>query len=205
MQYAPARRSNRERSDTTRQALLAAARALFVARGYAETATPDIVAAAGVTRGALYHHFEDKAALFRAVVTAEFATVAADIAAAAPAEMDPVAALKSGGSAFLAAMQADGRSRLLLLDAPAVLGRVETDRLDEAHGGLAELRAGVEVATASGRFPAGLAGPLTLLLSAAFDRAALAVAEGASQIDMQSAIAAIIDGVATRRSTTPSI
>ncbi|MBH0238585.1 TetR/AcrR family transcriptional regulator [Methylobrevis albus] len=199
MQVPPARRSNRERSDTTRQALLGAARALFVARGYAETATPDIVAAAGVTRGALYHHFEDKAALFRAVVAAEFEAVAADIAAAAPAAMDPVAALKSGGAAFLAAMQAEGRTRLLLLDAPAVLGRAGVDELDEARGGLNELQLGVEAAIAAGRFPVVPARPLALLLSSAFDRAALAVADGEAPATMQTVIEAVIDGLAADR------
>ena len=74
-----ARRSNRERTERHARDLLAAARALFTDKGYAETGTPDIVAAAGVTRGALYHHFADKQALFRAVVEREAAAVAAEI------------------------------------------------------------------------------------------------------------------------------
>ena len=65
-----AARTNRDRTERTRAALLQAARALFVAKGYADTSTPEIVAAAGITRGALYHHFDDKRALFRAVVAA---------------------------------------------------------------------------------------------------------------------------------------
>ena len=64
--------------------MIAAARKLFTEKSYAETATPEIVAAAGVTRGALYHHFEDKQALFRAVVEREAETVAAEIERAPP-------------------------------------------------------------------------------------------------------------------------
>jgi AcrR family transcriptional regulator len=60
MQAKRPRISNEERSQAMRRALLEAGRALFVAKSYTETSTPDIVAAAGVTRGALYHHFEDK-------------------------------------------------------------------------------------------------------------------------------------------------
>uniref|UniRef100_UPI001ABCFCCB SDR family NAD(P)-dependent oxidoreductase n=1 Tax=Variovorax paradoxus TaxID=34073 RepID=UPI001ABCFCCB len=75
-------RTNKERTETTRQALTEAARALFVDQGYGQTSTPDIVAAAGITRGALYHHYADKRDLFRHVLEQESRAVAAEIAAA---------------------------------------------------------------------------------------------------------------------------
>src|SRR5581483_3965600 len=64
------RRTQAERSATTQQALITAARRLWGERGYAEVGTPEIAEAAGVTRGAMYHQYSDKAALFRAVIEA---------------------------------------------------------------------------------------------------------------------------------------
>ena len=104
MQQDP-RRSNPERSEASRGALLAAARGLFLERSYPLTGTPEIVAAAGLTRGALYHHFTDKRALFRAVVEAESAAVAEEIEQAATPDLSPSEALHTGAAAFLTAMR----------------------------------------------------------------------------------------------------
>ncbi len=198
MQQEPIRRSNVERTRATRARLLAAARELFVAKGYAETGTPEIVAAANVTRGALYHHFADKQALFHAVVEQESAAVAQEIEKAAPSSMPPVDALIAGGVAFIRAMRAHGRTRLLLLDGPAVLGRAELDRIDLETGALGSLRDGLSAAMASGALPSLPLGAFTALLSAAFDRAALAVDDGADPTDYETVIAAIIDGLAAQ-------
>jgi len=185
-------KSNRERTEATRADLMAAARRLFIERGYAETATPDIVAAAGVTRGALYHHFEDKKALFRAVVEQEAEAVAAEVDAASPGGLPALDMLVRGGEAYLAAMRQPGRTRLLLLDGPAVLGRTEMDAIDNRHG-TRSLKAGITFAVRAGAMPKTLPiDAITALLSAAFDRAALAVDGGGNAEGYQTAMEALL-------------
>ncbi|MVA97059.1 TetR family transcriptional regulator [Nitratireductor sp. CAU 1489] len=196
MQDESKRRSNRERSEATRAQLVAAARRLFVDKGYAETGTPEIVAAAGVTRGALYHHFADKQALFRAVVESESRRVAAEIEAAAPRDMPVREALVAGGRAFLDAMREPGRTRLLLLDGPAVLGRGDMDAIDAAIGGMRSLREGLAAAMAARTIRRMPLDAVTLLLSSAYDRAALAVEAGADPDIFMDVLAAFVDGLA---------
>jgi AcrR family transcriptional regulator len=172
------RRSNRERTDATRASLLQAARALFVRQGYAVTSTPGICAAAGITRGALYHHFVDKQDLFRAVLEQEAAAVRADIETAAPAGASPQDALINGAEAYLDAMTLPGRTRLLLIEGPAVLGLAALRDLDErnAAGSLVE---GLRAAGVGGDAGGPSLAALAALLSAAFDRAALDIDAGA--------------------------
>ena len=199
MQQESARRSNRDRTDATRAALIAAARALFVDKGYASTGTPEIVGAAGVTRGALYHHFADKEALFRAVVEQEAEFVAAEIERAAPSEAaDLASALSAGGRAYLEAMRLPGRTRLLLLDGPAVLGRAVMDEIDSRHGNRT-LREGLEAAMRAGALPRLPLETLTALLGAMYDRAALAVANGARLDDHVVVMDALLVGLARQR------
>lgn len=195
MQESRQRRSNEERSGQTRGALTAAARALFIERGYAETGTPEIVAAAGLTRGALYHHFADKQALFAAVAEAEARAVAAEIEAATLADSDPLRALAVGGGAFLAAMAVPGRTRLLLLDAPAVLGRERLREIESRHA-MGSLREGLEAAIAAGAIRALPLAALTEALGALFDRAALALAAGDPPEDWHAVIDALVEGLA---------
>ena len=194
MQEDSARRTNQERSETTRTALIAAARALFVENGFAGTSTPDIAASAGLTRGALYHHFADKAALFTAVVEAEAMAVSVAIDRRAVDAPTPLLALMQGADAYFDAMAEEGRVRLLLIEGPAVLGLDEMSRIDEASGG-ESLRVGLEAAM-------GAAGgedlPLPALaqqLSAAFDRAALAIARGEEPEAHRRAIRCLLERV----------
>jgi len=189
-----AKRTQDERSATTRRELMAAARTLFAEKGYAGTGTPEIVAAAGMTRGALYHQFADKAALFRAVVEEEHALLAMTINAAAEGEDEPgpVKALIAGGDAFLSGMQDEGRRRILLVDAPAVLGRDVVDEIDRQYG-LRTLIEGVEAAISAKSIKDLPVLPLAHLLNALFDRAALA--DPAELGDYRKAIRALIRGL----------
>lgn len=187
-------RSNKDRTEATRTALIDAARRLFVEQGYAETATPDIVAAAGVTRGALYHHFEDKKALFLAVVERETQLVAAEIEASSVTAGEPRAALLAGARGYFDAMSVDGRTRLLLLEAPAVLGAATVAALDRDNAEGA-LRAGLTALLQHQDRRVPLVEQLTALLSSAFDRAALEIAAGGKRPDFEAAIAELLDGL----------
>jgi AcrR family transcriptional regulator len=167
---------NAIRSDRTQTVLIEAARDLFATDGYAATSTPCIVQTANVSRGALYHHFVDKADLFRAVVSHEQASVAIEIESASNTTADPVAAIRLGGEAFLNAMRDPGRRRILLIDGPAVLGADEMRAIDTDHAGQT-LVDGVRAATAAGRIRTRSAEALADLLNATFDRVALVVGD----------------------------
>ena len=118
------RRTQEERSAATRDALISAARKLWGLRGYADVGTPEIATAAGVTRGAMYHQFADKAALFGEVVEAveqdvmaRMATLVAESGATTPAD-----AIRAAVDAWLEVSGDPEVRQLILLDAPSVLG-----------------------------------------------------------------------------------
>lgn len=198
MQRRMTRRTNQERTEVTRGDLITAARRLFTDGSYAGTSTPDIATAAGVTRGALYHHFEDKQALFRAVVEQEAQAVAEEIERATPPGLPVRQALLAGADAYLEAMAVPGRTRLLLLDGPAVLGRAEMDAIDLRHAGRT-LREGLDEARRKGVLVEAPLDALTGLLSAAFDRAALAIEAGADAADQRAALAVLLEGLSQLR------
>jgi AcrR family transcriptional regulator len=110
-----------ERATATRQALLAAGRELFAARGYAATPREEIVARAGVTRGALQHHFGDKQGLFLSVYEAVEAELVEAVGRVAMAEDDPLAQLREGCRAYLDAVLDPAVQRICAIDGPAVL------------------------------------------------------------------------------------
>lgn len=190
-----ARTPNKARSEETQAKLIAAARALFVEKGYAETGTPEIVKAASVTRGALYHHYADKADLFRAVLRREAASVAAEIESRAiEGDAPPIDGLTKGAAAYFEAMRAPGRVRLLLIDGPAVLGADGLAEIDKDTGGGTLLEGLRAAAAAEGRTDLPLEA-LAAMLSAAFDRAALEISEGVPSAPYEAALRAMLLGL----------
>lgn len=118
------RRTQEERSAATREALIIAARRLWGERGYTEVGTPEIATTAGVTRGAMYHQFADKAALFLAVVEAVEQDVMDRMAAmvASSGATSPADAIRAAVDAWLEVSGDPEVRQLVLLDAPSVLG-----------------------------------------------------------------------------------
>jgi len=122
-----------EKGRATRDRLIDAARDAFGERGYDATSIAEILDAAGVAKGALYHHFDTKAALFDAVldhVVQEIAEGAADRARTAP---DPAAGLKAGCGAWLEMTLDPAIQRIVLLDAAAVVGWARAREIDDRH------------------------------------------------------------------------
>lgn len=142
---------------------------LFAEHGYAAVALEDVAHAARVTRGAVYHHFRNKNGLFRAVAEHLHETVASRVATAAEkAGPDPEMQLKAGSHAFLEAITEASPARILLIDAPAVMGWQEWRNLDAANSQelLGEALAAAGIEQQRGR-------AMTVLLSGAMNEAAL--------------------------------
>ncbi|MDT0309063.1 helix-turn-helix domain-containing protein [Streptomyces sp. DSM 44917] len=161
----------------TRQALVREARRLFAERGYAAVGLPEIVGAAGVTKGALYHHFEGKAELFRAVLEEVQREIGDRVAAAAGRRAEGWDQLLAGCREFLVAATAPGVQRIMLVDGPAVLGWHAWRALDEAHSAR-HLADALGALVAGGVIVEQPVEPLTRLLSGAMNEAALWLANG---------------------------
>ena len=171
------RQTQAERSESTRAALLSAARDLFAEHGYAGASSEAIVAAAGVSRGALQHHFVDKQSLFAAVyeqVESEVVQTTAE-AGMAVGHDDPLEVLRAGCHAYLDAVLDPAVQRICAIDGPAVLAPdVRNDITDRYALGL--VREVVEQAVAQGEIDQAPVEPLTKMLLAAVMAAALFVA-----------------------------
>ncbi|MDL2079733.1 helix-turn-helix domain-containing protein [Streptomyces sp. GXMU-J15] len=177
--------------ERTRLALVRQSRRLFSERGYAAVGLAELVEAAGVTKGALYHHFPGgKTDLFRAVLAEAQEEIGRRVAAAADAEDDPWAQLTAGCREFLVAATAPEIQRIVLVDGPAVLGWSEWRAMDEAASARHLAEALISLVEA-GIIAAQPVQPLVHLLSGAMNEAALWLASSSRPEDLTDTVAAL--------------
>ena len=170
-----ARRTQAERSASTRAALLSAARELFAEHGFAATGREQIAERAGVTRGALYHHFASKELLFRAVVEELEVELGTKVMMAAAQSTDAAEQLRLGCMAFLDACLDPAVRRVVLIEAPVVLGWEQWREIDEQHG-LMLVKVALQAVIDSGQMAPVAVEPLAHLLLGALNEAAMMVA-----------------------------
>lgn len=176
------RRTQAERSQATRAALLDAGRRLFSTKGYSHAGREEIVAAAGVTRGALQHHFGDKQSLFVAVYeTIEQEVVARVATAAMDGGDDPVEQLRAGCHAYLDAVLDPAVQRVCAIDGPAVLPEEVRQEITDRYA-LGLVREAVGAAVSTGSIDQAPVEPLTRMLLAGVMAAAQYVATASDPI-----------------------
>jgi AcrR family transcriptional regulator len=188
------RRTQADRSAATRDALVAAARGLFADQGFAEVPTDSIVTAAGVTRGALYHQFADKTALFDAVMEAVESDIARRLADAVGAAgiSDPVEALRHATRTWLDICVEPEIHRIALVDGPSVLGWSRWRAVCQQHVfGLVQTL--LEHGIALGLIREQPARPLAHVFMGAGDEAALYVAEAADHAQARAEMIEVLD------------
>lgn len=171
------KRTQTERTEATREALIGAARRLFTERGYEAVGTEEIVRAAGVTRGALYHHFGGKASLLEATyerIEAESTERVARVVLGSELE-SPLEAMKAGVEAFLDECAKPELRQIALHDAPAVLGWERWREIGAANG-LGLIEASLAAAIEAGEIGELPVGATAHLLMGALDEAAMLLA-----------------------------
>ena len=185
----------------TRAALVTAGRQLFGSRGFAATSVEDIARTARVTTGALYHHFPTKAAVFEAVFEQVHADLLAASIQAAAGAADAIDLLAAGFGAFLDKVLEPEVQRIIITDAPAVLGLARFTELDERYAFAATVAA-LEAANDSGVLRVDDPPTLARLLLGALTRAGLLIASSAEPLATRDAVAAtlraLISGFAVR-------
>jgi AcrR family transcriptional regulator len=188
------RRTQAERAADTRETLIAAARSLFANPGFADVALETIVRDAGVTRGALYHHFADKTELFAAVfeqVEAEMAAGMAEAVAAAR-ETDPVEVMRLGTRFWLDACADPEVQRIVLMDAPAVLGWARWTEIGQRYN-IGVVTSLLADAIEAGRIPPQPVEATALTMLGAVREATLYVARAKNQREARKDAGAVMD------------
>jgi AcrR family transcriptional regulator len=182
-----------QKAEATRQALIAAARELFAERGYHGVSVRDVTAHAGVTRGALAHHFEDKEALFLAVFDAvEQELLAQGGGAPAESRTDPWSLFRAGVQAYLEAATRRDVQRITLIDGPAVLGWRRWRELEEGYS-LGALTGVLQVAMDAGSIRRRPIEPLAHLILGSVMEAALLVANSDNPAERKTEVGSALD------------
>ena len=193
------------RGEATRERVLAAARELFGSRGYEDTSIESVLAASGVARGALYHHFPSKADLFDAVAVEVFVEIADRTWEAARRHRTARERLRAGSHAWLGMARDPEVQRIALLDPQTVLGWRRWRGLDERYS-LGALRAAFARLAEEGAVPAGQADVLANVWLAALNEAALLIADaddgGAAHAQAVAAIDTLLDRLTGTRGRT---
>lgn len=185
-------KTNAQWREQTRRALLKAARREFAAKAYTEVATEDLVARARLTRGALYYHFKDKRALFLAVFEETEREILAAIEQAAAAQTDPWRGIGAGLKAFIDACLDPANRRIVLQDAPSVLGWATWREIDGRYG-LGSLKLGLQEAMAAGAIGRQPVGTLAHMLSGAVNELVFMIAEAEDQVAARQQAFAALD------------
>jgi AcrR family transcriptional regulator len=172
-QGVPGKRAAQGRA--TRGQLIEVATGLFAEHGYEGTSIEAVLTAAGVSRGALYHHFAGKEALFTAVVEALSERILAQQTEIISGCTDPVDALRTGALGWIDMAGDPVIQRIMLVDAPSVLGWERWRAMDEGRT-VSAVRDMLQAVSDTGRLPAELVGPFAHMILAALDEAALVVA-----------------------------
>ena len=165
-----------EQGEETAKRLVEVALSLFGQRGYADVSAEEIVQRAGLTRGALYHHFDGKRGLFEAVLVDCERRIVRQIQGAAGQREAPKDQLLAGSLAFLDACADPELQRIVIQEAPAVLGWSEWRRIDEAHG-FALLQGAIERLEVEGVLNEYSSDALAYLLSGAMNELAMWIAQ----------------------------
>jgi AcrR family transcriptional regulator len=178
-------------AEATRRKLIQAGRRLFARRGFNAVAADEIVAAANVTRGALYHHFDGKDGLFRVVVSEAMAEVKVRVMRSPSAAASPLARVEAGLHVFLEAITEPGLQRVLLIDGPAVLGWQQWRALD-LENGLGLLRAGLQAAVTAGEVAVPDVETATHLLAGAIVDGAMLIGQDPRNVSVRRQVEATL-------------
>ncbi len=180
-----------QRGDATRRAIIGVATRLFTEHGYEAASTELVLRESGISRGALYHHFPKKEALFTAVLQAAEAMIAAKVTEAAAGATNPLEALRAGCAAWLALADDPAVKQIVLIDAPSVIGWQAWRQIDDDNA-LGLIKLAFASAAGLGRVPADMVEFYAHMLLATLIELALLIARGGNPAEAAKALEQVL-------------